>query len=46
MNGMEQFRQKMVAGQLVARGIQDAAVLEAMRLVPREEFVPAFQGLR
>ncbi|KQQ18319.1 protein-L-isoaspartate O-methyltransferase [Methylobacterium sp. Leaf123] len=30
----------MVETQLVARGIRDAAVLDAMRAVPREAFVP------
>jgi protein-L-isoaspartate(D-aspartate) O-methyltransferase len=33
-------RQKMVEQQLVARGIKDAHVLDAMAKVPREEFVP------
>jgi protein-L-isoaspartate(D-aspartate) O-methyltransferase len=31
----------MVARQIAARGIRDASVLEAMREVPRETFVPA-----
>ncbi|MFP3870924.1 MAG: protein-L-isoaspartate(D-aspartate) O-methyltransferase [Syntrophobacteria bacterium] len=35
------LREEMVRSQLVARGIRDPAVLEAMRRVPREEFVPA-----
>jgi protein-L-isoaspartate O-methyltransferase len=30
----------MVADQIAARGVQDAVVLEAMREVPRHEFVP------
>jgi len=34
-------RERMVAVQLVARGISDAAVLDAMRQVPREAFLPA-----
>jgi protein-L-isoaspartate(D-aspartate) O-methyltransferase len=34
-------RERMVADQLVARGIRDARVLDAMRRVPREAFVPA-----
>ena len=34
-------RQAMVAQQIAARGIGDAAVLEAMRTVPREAFVAA-----
>ncbi|MFW5967115.1 MAG: protein-L-isoaspartate(D-aspartate) O-methyltransferase [Persicimonas sp.] len=33
-------RERMVEEQLVRRGVQDEAVLEAMRQVPREEFVP------
>jgi protein-L-isoaspartate(D-aspartate) O-methyltransferase len=34
-------RERMVAEQLAARGIADGRVLEAMRRVPRHEFVPA-----
>lgn len=34
-------RHKMVAEQLVGRGISDRRVLEAMERAPREEFVPA-----
>lgn len=34
-------RESMVARQLVARGIRDTAVLDAMRAVPRHAFVPA-----
>ena len=33
-------RQRMVLDQLERRGIADARVLEAMRRIPREEFVP------
>ena len=33
-------RQLMVARQLIPRGITDPGVLEAMRTVPREKFVP------
>ena len=33
-------RQAMVADQIEARGVRDAAVLNAMRTVPRHEFVP------
>jgi protein-L-isoaspartate(D-aspartate) O-methyltransferase len=36
-----QAREKMVAEQLEARGITDARVLEAMRAVPRDRFIPA-----
>ena len=32
-------RERMVERQIAARGVHDARVLEAMRLVPREEFV-------
>ena len=34
-------RNRMVAEQIARRGVNDPSVLEAMRLVPREEFVPA-----
>jgi protein-L-isoaspartate(D-aspartate) O-methyltransferase len=34
-------RERMVATQIEARGIADPLVLEAMRAVPRERFVPA-----
>jgi protein-L-isoaspartate(D-aspartate) O-methyltransferase len=33
-------REKMVRSQLAGRGIRDVRVLDAMRVVPREEFVP------
>src|ERR1700688_4289391 len=36
-----QAREKMVAEQLEARGISDVRVLEAMRTVPRDRFIPA-----
>lgn len=36
----ERLREQMVATQLAARDIADAAVLRAMRTVPRHEFVP------
>jgi protein-L-isoaspartate(D-aspartate) O-methyltransferase len=36
-------REAMVAQQLVSRGIADRATLDAMRTVPRHEFVPARQ---
>ena len=39
-DGYALARQKMVREQLVARGIQDTRVLEAMGSVPRHEFVP------
>jgi protein-L-isoaspartate(D-aspartate) O-methyltransferase len=42
----ERERARMVAEQLEARGIQDAAVLAAMRAVPRHLFVDAAQRER
>jgi len=33
-------RDRMVAGQIAARGVEDPLVLDAMRAVPREDFVP------
>jgi protein-L-isoaspartate(D-aspartate) O-methyltransferase len=41
--GQEAFaeqRQRMVREQIAARGVRDRAVLEVMRTVPRERFVP------
>ncbi len=38
--GFEEERRKMVETQLIARGIADENVLEAMRKVPRHRFVP------
>lgn len=40
MNHLSELRQRMVERQLAARGVRDARVLEAMQIVPREEFVP------
>ena len=40
----KQMRKRMVSRQIEARGVQSAAVLEALRSVPRERFVPA--GMR
>lgn len=34
-------RDRMVAGQIATRGVEDPLVLDAMRAVPREDFVPA-----
>jgi protein-L-isoaspartate(D-aspartate) O-methyltransferase len=34
-------RDRMVAGEIAARGVEDPLVLDAMRAVPREDFVPA-----
>jgi len=39
-DGFTNARENMVKLQIQARGIQDAAVLEAMRKVPRHAFVP------
>ena len=36
----KQQRERMITQQIEARGINDAAILRAMRLVPREVFVP------
>lgn len=41
MDNFETARQRMVAEQLLPRGISDPRVLEAMASVPRHEFVPA-----
>lgn len=42
---MDKAREHMVEDQIVRRGIRDARVLEAMRTVPRHEFVsPAWQA--
>jgi protein-L-isoaspartate(D-aspartate) O-methyltransferase len=42
--GPEAARARMVEEQIAARGIADPAVLQAMRTVPRHEFVP--EGVR
>jgi protein-L-isoaspartate(D-aspartate) O-methyltransferase len=39
--GYERARERMVRRQLARRGIRDRRVLDAMRRVPRERFVPA-----
>jgi protein-L-isoaspartate(D-aspartate) O-methyltransferase len=36
----EALRQEMVGKTIISRGVQDEAVLEAMRSVPRHQFVP------
>ena len=41
MNDLENRRQQMVRVQIEGRGVADAAVLRAMRSVPREAFVDA-----
>jgi protein-L-isoaspartate(D-aspartate) O-methyltransferase len=43
MDVFESRRHAMVDSQLVPRGIRDSAVLDAMRAVPRELFVPPSQ---
>lgn len=40
MTGFRRQREAMVQQQLVERGIEDSRVLDAMRTVPREQFVP------
>ena len=40
-DAFRQTRQAMVAEQIAARGVKDPRVLDAMRTVPRHEFVPA-----
>jgi len=40
MGNLEELRNRMVRDQLVARGISDPRVLEAMRAVPRERLMP------
>jgi len=37
----EQERERMVAKQIEARGVEDSFVLDAMRAVPREDFMPS-----
>jgi len=38
---IRQLRERMVTRQIAARGVDDPAVLEAMRTVPRHAFVPS-----
>jgi protein-L-isoaspartate(D-aspartate) O-methyltransferase len=40
MTDFNQLRQKMIDDQLLARGLHDQTVLDAINAVPREEFVP------
>ena len=44
MQSTNELRERLVARQIEARGVRDPRVLAAMRIVPRELFVPA--GLR
>jgi protein-L-isoaspartate O-methyltransferase len=39
---LKEDRERMVATQIEARGITDPLVLDAMRTVPREGFVPPY----
>ena len=39
-DNLQAMRERMIATQIVARDVRDAAVLEAMRRVPRHLFVP------
>ncbi|HYB40838.1 MAG TPA: protein-L-isoaspartate(D-aspartate) O-methyltransferase [Candidatus Methylomirabilis sp.] len=41
MTDLGALRESMVRHQIAARGVTDARVLDAMRLVPREAFMPA-----
>ena len=40
MSDLRSKREEMVRSQIVTRGVRDPRVLEAMRAVPREAFVP------
>ena len=40
MTDFRQLRQRMIDYQLLARGLRDQTVLDAVNVVPREEFVP------
>ena len=40
MSNFEQLRQQMIDYQLVARGLHDQIVLNALKVVPREKFIP------
>lgn len=42
----EAAREQMIKNQLLSRGIKDKRVIEAMRRIPREEFVPSFLKAR
>ena len=44
MTDFAELRERMVERQIAARGIRDAALLEAFRQVPREEFVSSEYG--
>ena len=43
MNDFKAQRDRMVETQIARRGVHDPAVLEAMRTVPRERFVPEWR---
>ena len=40
------LRERMVAEQILSRGVKDPAVLDAMRTVPRQLFVPESERAR
>lgn len=40
MSSFDQLRQQMIDYQLVARGLHDQTVLNALKAVPREKFIP------
>lgn len=42
MTDFNEARERMVERQIVRRGIRDPQVLAAMRVVPREAFVPDY----
>lgn len=46
VNSMSEKRNAMVEHQVVGRGVRDGLVLEAMRAVPREAFLPGYQRER
>ena len=41
MNKFENLRKQMIEYQLIARGLRDQEVLNAIGAVQREEFIPA-----
>lgn len=44
MTAADDLRRAMVDDQIIARGVRDAAVLDALRAVPRDMFVPPALG--
>ena len=41
MTNFAELRRQMIEHQMIARGLRDEAVLNAMSAVPREAFVPS-----